>query len=45
MPYTLNPGEGAFYGPKIEFQMLDALKRPWQLGTLQVDYCCRSAST
>ncbi|WP_306590883.1 threonine--tRNA ligase [Geothrix sp. 21YS21S-4] len=37
-PYTLNPGEGAFYGPKIEFQILDALKRPWQLGTLQVDY-------
>ena len=38
MPYSLNPGEGAFYGPKIEFQILDALKRPWQLGTLQVDY-------
>jgi threonyl-tRNA synthetase len=38
MPYILNPGEGAFYGPKIEFQILDALKRPWQLGTLQVDY-------
>jgi len=38
MPFTLNPGEGAFYGPKIEFQILDALKRPWQLGTLQVDY-------
>ncbi len=38
IPYTLNPGEGAFYGPKIEFQILDALKRPWQLGTLQVDY-------
>ena len=38
IPYTLNPGEGAFYGPKIEFQVLDALKRPWQLGTLQVDY-------
>lgn len=38
LPFTLNPGEGAFYGPKIEFQILDALKRPWQLGTLQVDY-------
>jgi threonyl-tRNA synthetase len=38
MPFTLNPGEGAFYGPKIEFQVLDALRRPWQLGTLQVDY-------
>jgi threonyl-tRNA synthetase len=38
MAYHINPGEGAFYGPKIEFQVLDALKRPWQLGTLQVDY-------
>lgn len=38
MKFTINPGEGAFYGPKIEFQILDALKRPWQLGTLQVDY-------
>jgi threonyl-tRNA synthetase len=38
MAFTLNPGEGAFYGPKIEFQILDALRRPWQLGTLQVDY-------
>jgi threonyl-tRNA synthetase len=35
--FKLNPGEGAFYGPKIEFQVLDALKRPWQLGTLQMD--------
>lgn len=38
LKYHINPGEGAFYGPKIEFQVLDALKRPWQLGTLQVDY-------
>lgn len=38
MDYHINPGEGAFYGPKIEFQVLDALRRPWQLGTLQVDY-------
>jgi threonyl-tRNA synthetase len=38
LAFKLNPGEGAFYGPKIEFQVLDALKRPWQLGTLQVDY-------
>jgi threonyl-tRNA synthetase len=38
LPFHINPGEGAFYGPKIEFQVLDALKRPWQLGTLQVDY-------
>jgi threonyl-tRNA synthetase len=38
MPYEINAGDGAFYGPKIDFQVLDALKRPWQLGTLQVDY-------
>jgi threonyl-tRNA synthetase len=38
MAYQINPGDGAFYGPKIDFQVLDALKRPWQLGTLQVDY-------
>lgn len=36
--FHINPGEGAFYGPKIEFQVKDALGRPWQLGTLQVDY-------
>ena len=36
--FTMNPGEGAFYGPKIEFQVSDALKRPWQLGTLQLDF-------
>lgn len=38
LKYHINPGEGAFYGPKIEFQVHDALDRPWQLGTLQVDY-------
>jgi threonyl-tRNA synthetase len=38
MDYVINPGDGAFYGPKIDFEVLDALKRPWQLGTLQVDY-------
>lgn len=38
LPFHLNEGDGAFYGPKIDFQVLDALKRPWQLGTLQVDY-------
>jgi threonyl-tRNA synthetase len=32
------PGEGAFYGPKLEFHVRDALKRSWQLGTIQVDY-------
>ncbi len=38
LSFQVNPGEGAFYGPKIEFQVQDALKRPWQLGTLQIDY-------
>lgn len=37
-PYTVAPGEGAFYGPKIEFHVTDALERDWQLGTLQVDF-------
>ncbi|HVT43536.1 MAG TPA: threonine--tRNA ligase [Thermoanaerobaculia bacterium] len=36
--YHINPGEGAFYGPKLEFQVTDAIGRPWQLGTIQVDY-------
>ncbi len=36
--YTLNPGEGAFYGPKLEFVMRDAIGREWQCGTLQVDF-------
>ncbi len=34
----INPGEGAFYGPKLEFTLVDALKREWQCGTLQVDF-------
>jgi threonyl-tRNA synthetase len=38
LDFHINAGEGAFYGPKVEFQVLDALRRPWQLGTLQVDY-------
>lgn len=38
LDYTLNPGEGAFYGPKIEFVLTDALGRDWQCGTLQVDF-------
>jgi threonyl-tRNA synthetase len=37
MEYTVNPGEGAFYGPKLEFNVSDALGRLWQLGTIQVD--------
>ncbi len=37
LDYTHNPGEGAFYGPKIEFVLTDAIGREWQCGTLQVD--------
>ncbi|PPE06920.1 threonine--tRNA ligase [Holospora curviuscula] len=36
--YTLHPGEGAFYGPKLEFTLKDSLGRLWQCGTLQVDF-------
>ncbi len=38
LTYTLNPGEGAFYGPKLEFVLRDALGRDWQCGTFQVDF-------
>ena len=38
LAYTLNPGEGAFYGPKLEFDLRDALGRDWQCGTLQLDF-------
>ncbi|HEU4537283.1 MAG TPA: threonine--tRNA ligase, partial [Polyangiaceae bacterium] len=38
LPFEFSPGEGAFYGPKLEFHVRDAIKRSWQLGTLQVDY-------
>jgi threonyl-tRNA synthetase len=38
IPYTLNPGEGAFYGPKLEFTLYDAIGRAWQCGTVQVDF-------
>ena len=37
LEYSLNPGEGAFYGPKLEFILRDAIGREWQCGTLQVD--------
>ena len=37
LSYTTNPGEGAFYGPKLEFVLRDAIGRDWQCGTLQVD--------
>ncbi|MAI49465.1 MAG: threonine--tRNA ligase [Rhodospirillaceae bacterium] len=37
LEYSINPGEGAFYGPKLEFVLRDAIGRDWQCGTLQVD--------
>jgi threonyl-tRNA synthetase len=36
--YVVSPGEGAFYGPKIEYTLKDAIGRPWQCGTMQVDF-------
>ncbi len=38
IPYRVNEGDGAFYGPKIDFHILDALKRSWQCGTIQLDF-------
>ncbi|MBI5309886.1 MAG: threonine--tRNA ligase [Actinobacteria bacterium] len=38
LPYDLNPGDGAFYGPKIDLHMKDSLGRSWQLGTVQLDF-------
>ncbi len=38
LEYTVNPGDGAFYGPKLDIMFVDALNRPWQLGTLQCDF-------
>ncbi len=38
LPYTIDPGEGAFYGPKLDFKLTDAIGREWQLGTLQADF-------
>ncbi|MFH1106234.1 MAG: threonine--tRNA ligase [Candidatus Aenigmatarchaeota archaeon] len=38
MSYKINPGDGAFYGPKIDFHMKDSLGRTWQLATVQVDF-------
>ena len=37
-PYQVNPGDGAFYGPKIDFHIRDVLKRSWQCGTIQLDF-------
>lgn len=36
--YKLNPGDGAFYGPKIDFHLIDSLERSWQCGTVQLDF-------
>jgi threonyl-tRNA synthetase len=38
MPYELKAGDGAFYGPKIDFDVTDSIGRSWQLGTIQLDY-------
>ncbi|QQR75834.1 MAG: threonine--tRNA ligase [Holophagales bacterium] len=38
LPYSINEGDGAFYGPKIDFRVKDAIGRDWQLGTVQLDY-------
>ncbi|HYG54197.1 MAG TPA: threonine--tRNA ligase [Burkholderiales bacterium] len=38
VPYSLSPGEGAFYGPKIEYSLKDGIGRVWQCGTMQVDF-------
>jgi len=38
LPYEVDPGEGAFYGPKLDFKLTDAIGRQWQLGTLQADF-------
>jgi len=38
IPYTINPGDGAFYGPKIDFHLVDSIGRTWQCGTLQLDF-------
>ena len=38
LPYHINPGDGAFYGPKIDFHLRDSLGRTWQCGTIQLDF-------
>ena len=38
LPTSSSPGDGAFYGPKIDFDVADSLGRKWQLGTIQLDY-------
>ena len=43
--YQLNPGDGAFYGPKIDFHIRDVMGRTWQCGTIQVDFAMPERST
>ena len=38
MPYVINEGDGAFYGPKIDFHLEDSIGRTWQCGTIQLDF-------
>lgn len=38
LPYEIKPGDGAFYGPKVDFDVTDSIGRAWQLGTIQLDY-------
>ena len=38
LPYEINPGDGAFYGPKLDFKLTDAIGREWQCGTFQADF-------
>ncbi|MGH7532079.1 MAG: threonine--tRNA ligase [Gemmatimonadales bacterium] len=38
LPYEVTPGDGAFYGPKVDFEVFDSIGRGWQLGTIQLDY-------
>ena len=38
IPYAISPGDGAFYGPKVEIHFVDAIGRSWQLGTIQIDF-------
>ncbi|MGB7211955.1 MAG: threonine--tRNA ligase [Gemmatimonadales bacterium] len=38
LPYEVKPGDGAFYGPKVDFEVFDSIGRGWQLGTIQLDY-------
>jgi len=47
LEYTINPGESAFYGPKLEFTLQDSLGRDWQCGTIQIDFnmCERLGAT